>query len=556
MKSSPSIAESPLVAEFVDPERSPESLTVNSAFKALWQCDRGHRYRASCNSRTRGTGCPYCSGKAILAGFNDLSTTHRELAQEWADTRPIETVTAGSKYRAMWQCSLGHKWDAPIHKRTARGDGCRYCSNREVLVGFNDLATTHPDIAAEWVDLQKKETEVVAGSAYMARWQCAAGHIWKAKVVWRSRAKAGCPICRNRVVLPGTNDLATTLPLLAAELHDPRFAPEELVAGSGERVRWKCAKSHLWFATVKDRATRGTGCPSCYGHVFVSRGETEVADFIRQILPSELDVQRSVRSLIDGELDIFVPSQNIAVEYNGVFWHSEGAGKDRRYHQKKMAACSAVGIQLIQVWEDDWESRRPIVERMLAHKLGLSALPSVPARVTTAETLTLAETRAFLDENHIQGFASGSYYIGLRRSSGDVVAAMVLKQIGNDLRLERYATSARVPGGQSKLIAYADREIRDWERLITFADRSVSDGGLYLASGWKEDRVLPPDYSYLVGRQRVHKFRYRLKRFRDDPTLIFEDGLSESQLAALNGLSRIWDSGKIRYVLDRAPRPS
>lgn len=75
-----------------------------------------------------------------------------------------------------------------------------------------------------------------------------------------------------------------------------------------------------------------------------------------------------------------------------------------------------------------------------------------------------------------------------------------------------------------------------------------SGGGLYERLGFRIDKILEPDYTYLVNNARKHKFGYRLKRFKNDPELKYQEGLTEKQLADLNGLYRIWDQGKVRYV--------
>lgn len=72
---------------------------------------------------------------------------------------------------------------------------------------------------------------------------------------------------------------------------------------------------------------------------------------------------------------------------------------------------------------------------------------------------------------------------------------------------------------------------------------------IYALNGFVQEKVLPSDYSYIVGERRKHKFEYRLKRFRDDPTLIYEEGKSESELAKINNIPRCWDYGKIKWVL-------
>lgn len=545
MKTTATVASSELAAEYIDVDRPPEQLTLGSAYRALWRCPLGHEYRASPAARARGGGCVYCTGRAVLPGFNDLATTDPELAAAWADIRDILTVSRGSKYRATWNCPKGHTFVAEVYKRAA-GRGCGYCANKAVLVGFNDLATTHPDLAAELRDTTCTAEEITAGSARMLTWQCEQGHTWKARAVWRSRGGAGCPVCANRVIVPGVNDLATTHPDIAAEMRGSA-APQGVVAGTELRVEWECDSGHRWYATVKDRTGKSSACPSCYSIQFVSRGESEVAAFIRSLLPGA-EVKTTVRNIISGELDIFLPDRGVAVEFNGLFWHSETAGKGRGYHLEKTEACRAAGIQLIHIWEDDWTFRRVTVERMLAHKLGISQEPLVPARKTTVHRIPSAEAQRFFESYHIQGGASGSLNFGLQQNDGTVVAAMTLKRVGSELRLERYATSCRVPGGHSKLISYLVREVSGWERIVTFADHSVSDGSVYRAGGWVEDSVLPPDYMYVAKGRRCHKFGYRLSRFRSDPELIFVEGMSESQLAKLNRLDRIWDSGKTRFV--------
>lgn len=545
MKTTATVASSELAAEYIDEDRAPENLTLGSAYRALWRCPLGHEYRASPSARVRGGGCAYCAGRAVLPGFNDLATTDPKLAAEWADARDVLTVSRGSKYRATWNCAQGHTFTAEVFKRAA-GRGCGYCANKAILVGFNDLATTHPELAAELYDASCTAEQVTAGSARMLTWRCEQGHTWKAKAVWRSRGGAGCLVCANRVIVPGVNDLATTHPGIAAEMRGG-VAPQDVVAGTELRTEWECSSGHRWYATVKDRTGKSSACPSCYSTRFVSRGEDEVAAFIRALLP-DAEIKTTVRNAIPGELDILLPGHDVAIEFNGLFWHSETAGKGRRYHLAKTEACRAVGIQLIHVWEDDWALRRPIVERMLTHKLGVSREPLVPARKTTVTHLAPAEAQKFFESHHIQGGASGSLNIGLQQDNGTVVAAMTLKRNGDELRLERYATSCRVPGGHSKLIAYLVREIPGWGRIVTFADHSVSDGSVYRASGWVEDGVLPPDYMYVSKGRRHHKFGYRLSRFRDDPELAFVAGMSESQLAKLNKLDRVWDSGKTRFV--------
>ena len=187
---------------------------------------------------------------------------------------------------------------------------------------------------------------------------------------------------------------------------------------------------------------------------------------------------------------------------------------------------------------------------MTSHKLGVSSQEKVYARKTTVVEVPFDQAKEFLDNNHIQGKVSGSVYLGLEYDD-DIVAVSVWRKNKNTLYLDRYATSTPVIGGMGKLL----KEGKQWgeehqcEEIVTFANHEVSDGGLYEKLGFIKDRELAPDYSYVVGTQRIHKFNYRLKRFRDDPELTYQDGLTENELASLNGLWKVWDSGKTRYVM-------
>jgi hypothetical protein len=158
--------------------------------------------------------------------------------------------------------------------------------------------------------------------------------------------------------------------------------------------------------------------------------------------------------------------------------------------------------------------------------------------------------RAFLECHHIQGGASGSAYYGLHDWRGEMVAAAVFRRRSDDeMELTRYATSCSVIGGMGKILHRFHDDNPDVRRVITFADHMVSDGGMYDRLGFVVDGELKPDYMYVVDGSRVHKFNYRSKRFRDDPDLLYEDGMSESGLALMNGLDRVYDAGKTRYVL-------
>ena len=239
-------------------------VTAFSMKKLLWTCSKGHEWEATVAHRSNGTGCPYCSNKKILPGFNDLETTNPELAKQVSPNSKIKAteVTVNSGKQMVWMCSMGHEWEARVDSRY-NGNGCPYCSGRRAIVGVNDLATVKPELAKEVSPNSKiKATEVTVGSGERLLWICSKGHEWEATAVVRSRGN-GCPYCSNRKVLLGFNDLATTNPELAKEVSpNSKIRAIEVMACSNKKLLWVCSRGHEWESTAAHRS-QGRGCPYC-----------------------------------------------------------------------------------------------------------------------------------------------------------------------------------------------------------------------------------------------------------------------------------------------------
>ena len=253
---------------------TPANISSGSKKIIYWCCENGHLWQTTVYSRTVGRGCPFCAGKRIQSGSNDLATLFPELAKEWDQEKngallPSE-VSPWSHRKAHWRCRFGHEWAAVIKSR-AQGCGCPVCANRVVLPGFNDLATTHPALAAEW-DTERNGTltprDVVAGSDRRVYWKCEKGHSWSVSVSSRVSSGSGCPYCAGKRTVPGENDLATLYPEIAKEWDreaNGAMAPERTAPCSNQKVFWRCPTGHSYAMRVALRTKRGCGCPICAG---------------------------------------------------------------------------------------------------------------------------------------------------------------------------------------------------------------------------------------------------------------------------------------------------
>ena len=250
----------------------PNLLTAGSGKKVWWKCSKGHEWQAAIDGRSRGRGCPYCSGSKVLKDYNDLQTINPILAKEWNYERNNnlipENFTASSGQKVWWRCYEGHEWQATIANRN-NGRNCPYCSGQIVLESYNDLRTINPDLAKEW-NYEKngslKPENFTASSGQKVWWRCIKGHEWQAAIVNRNRGK-GCPYCAGKKVAKGDNDLLTLNPTLASEWNYEKngvLKPEYFTRHSNKKVWWMCSKGHEWQAAIGDRS-QGHTCPYCAG---------------------------------------------------------------------------------------------------------------------------------------------------------------------------------------------------------------------------------------------------------------------------------------------------
>ena len=243
----------------------PKTVIAGSEKKMKWRCPKGHFYEAIPGARTgnRKTGCPFCANQLVLKGYNDLATTHPEIAKQ-ADGWDPSKVISGSNVKKLWKCSSGHKWEIGVGNRTGtRNSGCPICANQKLLTGYNDLATTHPEIAKEADGWDPKT--IIAGTGKKLSWKCGKGHKFESAVGSRTGKQArGCPICANKKLLTGFNDLATTHPEIAKEADG--WDPSKIIAGSNLKKKWKCSNGHQYTAMLNSRSSRNSGCGYCSNH--------------------------------------------------------------------------------------------------------------------------------------------------------------------------------------------------------------------------------------------------------------------------------------------------
>jgi len=239
----------------------PSKVSFGSSKRMKWKCQKRHKWSAVVSDRTgdRKSGCPTCSNHKLQSGYNDLKSKFPKIAREAFGWDPSSEL-AGSHKKKEWLCPIGHRFMNSVSARTVGLRGCPICANQEVLEGFNDLATTFPEIAAEL--LESNPRQIISGSRKKLLWKCQLGHTYSASPDSRtSIRKSGCPVCDGKKVLVGFNDLGTTFPEIAKQAQG--WDPTTITSGSNRKVLWACQELHTWISTPRSRTKQESECPSC-----------------------------------------------------------------------------------------------------------------------------------------------------------------------------------------------------------------------------------------------------------------------------------------------------
>lgn len=286
----------------------PDEILPGSHKKVWWIGSCGHSWNSEIKSRVQGRGCPFCTGRSLLKGFNDLKTRYPDVAREWNYKKNVdlfpEDILPGSHERVWWICSQGHEWQISPNKRTSRNRGCPYCChNPKALSGENDLETLYPEIAEEWHPTKNGE-----------------------------------------------------------------LSPNMVTANSNKPVWWMCKKGHSWRTSPNHRVD-GSGCPKCASGRQTSFPEQAVFFYISKAFPDAINKYTDIFEKTSMEIDIYIPSLQFGIEYDGSAYHKESL---RRREIEKYSICEKYGIKLLRIRENHSDDRTDNCDYLLFTSNNLS----------------------------------------------------------------------------------------------------------------------------------------------------------------------------------------
>lgn len=326
---------------------------------------------------------------------------------------------------------------------------------------------------------------------------------------------------------------------------------------SHSKITFHCKKCGNIFVKIAcDHLTSiSGGCTKC--NCNSSNAEIEIANFVKTIVNNPETLMFNNRTLLNGkEIDIVIPELRIGIEYNGLFWHSEDR-KGKTIHLEKLEMCKKKGYKLIQIFEDEYQNHKDIVEHKLMHLLQHNVeLPKIPARKCKIYNIQANDAKLFLNTYHIQGFVSSTQYYGAFYQDKliGVMSFKINKRGSNDWELTRFATNYNYvcQGVGGKLFKHFIRIVNP-DSVKSFADRRWTineDNNLYKQLGFKFEKYTLPDYRYMMSGNgtRYHKFGFRkhtlLKKYPDKLTA----DMTESEMCEKIKAYRVWDCGLIKYI--------
>lgn len=283
----------------------------------------------------------------------------------------------------------------------------------------------------------------------------------------------------------------------------------------------------------------------------ISDPEQEIVDLIKENYKGKI-IQSDRKILKGKELDIYLPELNIAIEFNGLYWHNE-LYKEKRYHLDKTLLCKNKNIKLIHIFEDEWVYKKEIVKSRILNMLNKSI--KIYARKCIIKEVDNEECKNFLKDNHIQGFVGSKVKLGLYYNE-QLVSLMTFgskrKNLGqnkkeNEYELLRFCNilNVSVIGSASKLLKHFIKNYNPIN-ITSYADRRWSDGNLYKKLNFKKISETVPNYYYIINDKRYNRFNFRKDVLVKEG---YDPNHTEHDIMLSRNIYRIYDCGSYKYEI-------
>lgn len=530
---------------FIDEQFKKEGYTLLSKYKGNrykldFICPKGHKYSMTYGSWKKGKRCKKCaaekSGRNSRYDFTEIKKAFEK--EGFLLLSKQEEYISNKKSKLKFKCPNNHEHSV-TWSSWQKGIRCKFCAidRRRLTLDFVRSVFEKENY--------KLFSQTYVNNAQLLDFECPKGHIYKMSYADWSMGKR-CGICANNKQYSIENLRC----IIATEGY--KLLSDTYTNNKGY-LQIECPHNHTYNVKWNVWQT-GHRCPYCFKRQ--SNEELEVGEYLRQVFGEGFNTNNK-KIIYPYELDLVIPSKKIAVEYCGVYWHSEANGTGKHYHLNKLDLCNKVGYRLITIFEDEWLENKTIVKARLAGILGKSVANKINARDCVVKHLSATEAREFCSRFHLQGYGSSAIKLGLFYNdlllSVMTFAAPNIAKGGVSNRkgyfeLNRFCTDYNylVRGGASKLLTFF---IRNYpvKQIYSYADRRWSEGGLYYSLGFKFVQNTEPNYWYVKNGKRLHRFNFRkstLRKFNN-----YDLNLPEWKIMLGNKYYRLWDCGSMKFVM-------
>jgi hypothetical protein len=510
-------------------EDLPERWSRKARLTCKFRCACSRVFTNSFNNYADGRKCGHC---------NDIILHHGDIVHGFIYDGEDRIINPKSKDKISFKCQTCGNSDDFILRYLYSGERsrCQFCNQvtAKELDGkkFGRLTIKNPQ------DLSKYSTEKVT-------WICDCGneHQAIASNVLNGIAKS-CGNCRKNVhdwwrkYEKLIQDMKC--PINVDELPEGGIIPLEIIENTKDPFSAKCPVCSRTYKPRWEGIRLGVSLTCGCSSNRISSGQNDIFKFI-QSLGISAQMEHPVNSL---KYDIFVPSADLLIEYNGLKWHSQKYSKQRDWIKYQNALSS--GYKFLSIFEDEWVYNRHKIEDVIRTKLGFHKPASLRPSRCSIRKINHEEADKFYEQYHYIGVCKSKMNYGAFYEE-KLIACTSFKnptrQSKHPWELVRMASDPkfRVHGIWSKLLKQFINDVSP-QSIVSFSDNRLFAGGVYGKIGFKLDGDVNQDYYWCKGQKRHHKSTLRKKG--EEKT----SGLTEIQLREAQGYSKIWDLGKKRWV--------
>jgi hypothetical protein len=503
---------------------------TNKDSKYEWKCSEGHTWFAKWGEIKRGKWCKTCSGvEKIPDNIID------QFLDSLSNLKVIELIKNGNQSYIKFECQNQHVTET-TYKALKKYPYCKYCKKKyRTLEDIQKIAkeSNIEVLSKEYINTKTK-----------LDFKCSKGHIFS-KTPPQFEKKPKCLTCEGYYF----NDFNYVKNYIEKEGYDLISCNYEY----NERLKTVCPEGHEYNVYFRNFKNNNTRCPECLNRT--SKGEKSVLQFVQKYYKSACKIKiKDIfgdTELNNSEFDIYIPELKVAIEYNGVFFHSDALNPDHRRTKtsqyRKYEFCKNNNIRLINIFEDEWLYRQEQTKNFLLSVLNIHD-SRVGASKCKIKAITKNEAIEFINKNHIQEVYTLKIAYGLfyKNELVGVVTGSAHHRINNHkyLVLSRmcFKSGIQIIGGASRLLSslkeYAIKY--GYAGIVSWSDNRISTGDVYKKIGFELKKELSPDYFYVQSGviKRINK-----------STLRVPAGIDERAYNRSKGYYQLWDCGKKTWIL-------